>query len=147
MTLYALSSCPKWLQLATNIWGCFAAETKKAVMVIQIFLLFTDILAKQNIFWTNILFRLEAVTQTICRVNPEDRILALVELNTTCVWGSLDADSILQVTLVVTTICRIIIEAPDVTTEICVVLQTSIRGYNIAHQIQDITNFSTLNFS
>jgi hypothetical protein len=80
----------------------------------------------------NILLRLEVVRQTICRVNPEHRILNLVELNTTCVWGSLDADSILQVALVVTTICRVIVEAPDVTTEVCVVLQTSMRGYKIA---------------
>lgn len=79
----------------------------------------------------SILSRLEVVTQTICRVNPEDRILALVELDTTCVWGSLDADSILQVALVVTTICRVIVEAPDVTIEVCVVLQTSIWGYKI----------------
>jgi len=56
----------------------------------------------------------------------------LVELNTACVWGSLDADGIVQVALVVTTICRVIVEAPDVTTEFCVVLQTSIRGYDTA---------------
>jgi hypothetical protein len=58
----------------------------------------------------------------------------LVELNTTCVWGPLDADSIVQVALVVTTISRVVVKAPDVTTEVCVILQTSIRGCNIATQ-------------
>jgi hypothetical protein len=82
----------------------------------------------------NIFFRPDVITQTISRVNPEDRVLAVIELNTTCVWGTLDADGIVQVALVVTTTCRVIVEALDVTAQVCMILQTSIRGYNIATQ-------------
>jgi hypothetical protein len=56
----------------------------------------------------------------------------LVELDTTSVWGPLNADGIVQVALIVTTICRVIVEALDVTTEVCVILQASIRSYNTA---------------
>jgi len=56
----------------------------------------------------------------------------LVELNSTSVWGPLNADGIVQVALVVTTICRVIVEASDITSEVCVILQASNRGYNTA---------------
>jgi len=56
----------------------------------------------------------------------------LVELYSTSVWGPLNADGIVQVALVVTTICRVIVEASDSTGEVCVILQASNRGYNTA---------------
>jgi len=56
----------------------------------------------------------------------------LVELDTTSVWGPLNADGIVHVALVVTTICRVIVEAPDITVKVCVILQASNRGYNTA---------------
>ena len=56
----------------------------------------------------------------------------MVELDTTSVWGPLNADGIVQVALVVTTICRVVVEALDITGEVCVILQASNRGYNTA---------------
>jgi hypothetical protein len=56
----------------------------------------------------------------------------LVELNTTSIRGPLNADGIVQVALVVTTTCRVVVKTPDITGEVCVKLQTSNRGYNTA---------------
>jgi hypothetical protein len=56
----------------------------------------------------------------------------LVELDTTSVWGPLNADGIVQIALVVTTICRVVVEASDITGKVCVILQASNRGYNTA---------------
>jgi hypothetical protein len=63
----------------------------------------------------------------------------LFELDTTSVCGPLNADGIVQVALVVTTICRVIVEAPDITGEACVILQASNRGYKTA--IQPVSHF------
>lgn len=56
----------------------------------------------------------------------------MVELDTTSVWGPLNANGIVHVALVMTTICRVIVEALDITGEFCVILQASNRGYNTA---------------